>query len=504
MSTPDDAFPTLQEIVACPALPSLPTVAMQVLELTRNEDVRIDEIADVVQNDPALAAKILKTVNSSFYALSTPCPTIARALTFLGLNTVKSLVLGFSLAKISEGTDDVMRREYWRRCLYAAASSRRLCQIAGGCDAEEVFSAAIMQDLGMLALHTKCGEQYATLIRTADHHRRLPAAERAAMGFDHTEVGASLGSRWRLPGQLIEAIRHHHDGSAGVYDQIVQLVWLGSEVATALDEPNAGRRCEEVRAVVNPTLTLTADAVKTLVEGIDDDVKELSKLFEVDTSVAPDVNTLMAEREEAAVRHQLAQQRETESLRRTADELARQATTDALTSVGNRKRFDDELTTRFDQASAFKGTLGLVLIDADRFKLLNDTHGHQAGDAVLVELAARLADAVRGVDLVCRYGGEEFAAILPGASIKDVATIAERLRRSIADRAFDLSGVPGVPAELNVTVSLGAVVYDTDSARVLTTAGLLVQAADKALYAAKDGGRNCVRVFRPGGRTAAA
>jgi hypothetical protein len=77
------AKPTLESSLACPNLPSLPTVAMEVLELTRNANVQLTEIADVVQNDPALCAKILKTVNSSFYGLTKPCPTITRALTYL-------------------------------------------------------------------------------------------------------------------------------------------------------------------------------------------------------------------------------------------------------------------------------------------------------------------------------------------------------------------------------------------------------------------------------------
>ena len=93
---------TIDDLLACSSLPSLPTIAVKVLELSRRETTSIEEIAAVVHNDPALTAKVLKTVNSSFYGLAKPCPTISRALSYLGLSTLKSLVLGFSLVKVSQ------------------------------------------------------------------------------------------------------------------------------------------------------------------------------------------------------------------------------------------------------------------------------------------------------------------------------------------------------------------------------------------------------------------
>ena len=145
----------------------------------------------------------------------------------------------------------------------------------------------------------------------------------------------------------------------------------------------------------------------------------------------------------------------------------------------------------------------MILADIDRFKVVNDRYGHQAGDAVLVELAARLKNAVRGMDLVCRYGGEEFAVILPGASVLDVASIAERLRVSVRESNMEAGGGPGLEDGLEITISLGGAVYDRDTEKVLNSPELLVKAADQALYVAKDSGRNCVRVFRIDGRAAA-
>ncbi|MHC5113142.1 MAG: sensor domain-containing diguanylate cyclase [Planctomycetota bacterium] len=489
---------TVEDVLACPALPSLPAVAVKVLELTRDEKINLDTIAQVIQSDPALTAKILRTVNSTFYALPSPCRSVPRALGYLGMNTVKSLILGFSLVEFSgKTTPGFDEAGFWKRCLYAAAGARRIARMSSKCDPEEAFAAGLMQDLGVLGLVAANGNDYgAVYASTNGDHQRLPAAERDAFGFDHAEIGAMMGERWRLPDELIAAIRHHHDVDCSEYEHLVRSVALGSEVATAMTHAEPGESLGLVREHAEKWFGFCISDVNGMVQDISDDVSELSKQLEIDAGDPIDVNWLLSQAVEATVNHQLAMEREANTLRRTNDELTKIAQTDGLTGVGNRKRFDEELASRYQQAEAFKGNLGLILIDADRFKLLNDTHGHQAGDEVLVELAARLNKAVRNIDVVCRYGGEEFAVLLPGASLKDTAAIAERLRVTVEGAAFDLGNVPGAPADVKVTVSLGAAVYNGESARVFTTQGLLVKAADQALYVAKQGGRNCVRVFR--------
>ncbi len=170
-------------------------------------------------------------------------------------------------------------------------------------------------------------------------------------------------------------------------------------------------------------------------------------------------------------------------LQRQAAELETQvavARTDALTGLHNRRAFDDELSRRFAEWERRTTPFSLLMLDVDHFKKFNDTHGHQAGDQVLRDVAAALSKTTRDMDLVARYGGEEFAVILPVTSLPDALRAAERARAAVEASITRFAG-----ADLRVTTSIGVGhISAGDSAE------RVVQRADEALYAAKKAGRN--------------
>src|SRR5277367_2256143 len=152
----------LTRVRACPNLPSLPAIAMQVLELAQQADVDIAEIARVISKDPAMSGKILKTVNSSFYGRSQHVSTISHALVILGLQSVKTLVLGFSLVSNltrskSKGFKHLV---YWKRSIFAATAARSIAAKANLVQQEEAFLAALLMDIGMLVLDLVFGDAY--------------------------------------------------------------------------------------------------------------------------------------------------------------------------------------------------------------------------------------------------------------------------------------------------------------------------------------------------------
>lgn len=165
---------------------------------------------------------------------------------------------------------------------------------------------------------------------------------------------------------------------------------------------------------------------------------------------------------------------------RLFSQMQQQALTDGLTGCFNRRSFEMQLERDLHMATRMRLPLSLILLDLDNFKRVNDTYGHEAGDVALRLLADGLRDELRSVDTAARYGGEEFAVILPQAGIDGAMIVAERLRRRI-----ELMEVPGVG---HVTASLGIATFPQHA----SSRDTLVLAADRALYNAKNSGRNCV------------
>ena len=171
----------------------------------------------------------------------------------------------------------------------------------------------------------------------------------------------------------------------------------------------------------------------------------------------------------------------------TLEALRRLATRDQLTSLLNRREFDRVISEERERALRFNHGLGLVMVDIDHFKAINDTHGHPAGDAVLREVARRLAAQVRTVDRVARFGGEEFAIVLMQTDPAAAADVAARVCAAVARDPIMAADT----VALNVTVSAGVALLPQDA----PTEAALISAADKALYAAKVQGRNRAVVF---------
>jgi diguanylate cyclase len=169
-------------------------------------------------------------------------------------------------------------------------------------------------------------------------------------------------------------------------------------------------------------------------------------------------------------------------------ELQRQASLDPLTGLKNRRRFEEDLRVTMAR-SRREGTTGAVLaLDLDRFKRVNDSHGHPAGDRVIEEIAGVLRNRTRESDVLARLGGDEFAIVLPRCSEAEARVVAESIAKAIGDhRSTD-------PALEPITASIGVAMFGDDPRTSIET---VISEADTAMYAAKDDGRDGVRVFDP-------
>jgi two-component system cell cycle response regulator len=190
----------------------------------------------------------------------------------------------------------------------------------------------------------------------------------------------------------------------------------------------------------------------------------------------------------ARVRTQIRRKRFQEKLRANYEISLSMALTDPLTGLYNRRYFEVHLQKVLQTAKASKKSFGLLYMDIDFFKKVNDTYGHNVGDEVLKTFATRVKDSLRSFDLVARLGGEEFVAILPEVGTDMSYIVAERLRRSIADKPIVCSAPEG---QISVTSSFGGIVVDGDKDGDSSIQDILKR-ADAQLYEAKHNGRNCV------------
>ncbi|MDT8396460.1 MAG: diguanylate cyclase [bacterium] len=215
------------------------------------------------------------------------------------------------------------------------------------------------------------------------------------------------------------------------------------------------------------------------------DVSEVVKAFDLganDFIVKPFNPSLLKVR----LKNMLHIKRLQDQLKAQKEMMEAMATTDTLTGIPNLRFFMQAMDDKFHRTRRYEDSFSLLMIDLDHFKKVNDTYGHPRGDSVLVESAQVLLSAIRKVDMVARYGGEEFVVIMPHTDREGAKIAGERVRAAFEARHFN-----GLPERGSLTVSVGAATFDVEKDHSVTQ---FIERADKALYAAKRGGRNRVEI----------
>lgn len=487
----------LQRLRIGTSLPSPPAVAMRVITLAQDPEIDLARVADTVSADPAIAAKVMRIANSAMYARRRQSTNLRQALIMLGLNATLSLALSFTLVSTlrkdpPKGFDFPA---YWKRAILAGTWAKLLASEFGRRDAEEIFLAALLQDIGMLALNRIAPEVYAGISPFRLDHGRVAQHERNCVETDHRMVGAWLLQNWNMPPALLRGVQHSHDPSAaGVepeHREFVRCVALSGELADVWLADHSETSIRRIGNRVHNHLGILPNRLKELFDTIGEHIPVAEGLFDMEILSAEELEDITTQaREILLVRnlHQIDRNRDLENqhsrLRAENSALRLEREHDALTGTCNRRAFEEALEREFAAASTNMWPLSLMFIDIDHFKDINDTYGHQGGDAMLKAVAALLTGSLRETDMVARYGGDEFVLLLPGLDARQVEAVAERLvheARSRQVRAAD-------GRSFAVTLSLGVATYDVDS--VFSDAQALLSAADSALYHSKHSGRD--------------
>lgn len=484
---------------ACSALPTLPGVAVRLMELGRQPEVDFNHLADAVSCDPALSAKILRIANSPFYARRRAVGNLRQALMVLGLDAAISLCLTFTLVGTlrdpKKSSDD--HKLYWRRSLLSAISARVLGSTMEVGQLDELFLAGLLQDIGMLALHKLEPDGYPLLAGMATSHNELSALEIETFGTSHASVGAWLLATWELPDYLQMSVLMSHItepdapwGADSLFSRCVSTAGLLADIWIDSDKAD---RTELAASTAESLLGLDRNSFSKVLDGVSDLIPEISSVFEIELDTEAQLLETLDQAKEllflrglhisqkaAAAREQAE---ESEARARNLEEKSRR---DGLTGVFNRAHLDKVLADEFRASTTHGWPLTVAFIDLDHFKVVNDSYGHQAGDQVLAHLANYLSSNVRSTDFVARYGGDEFLLLLPGTSAFDSERLLQRLAKAISHETVVLHD----GHQVCITISVGLATHARDSS--FEDEEAFLRAADHSLYTAKRGGRNSV------------
>jgi two-component system, cell cycle response regulator len=310
-----------------------------------------------------------------------------------------------------------------------------------------------------------------------------PSSTRILIVDDHEDNVEVIRARLEASGYQIESAADGIEALDRVRQSPPDLILL-DVMMPHIDGIEVARRIKADESLpFLPIIMQTAlDTVQHKVEGLgagaDDYVTKPINFAELEARVKSMLRIKLLQDELA---------RTNEHLARANAELQRVAVTDALTGLHNRRNVETLLHDMFEHSIRLNEPLACAMFDIDHFKSVNDTHGHQAGDVVLQQLAEILESTAREIDKVGRYGGEEFIALLPGAGLDDAVTFAERTRQQVESHTFTFEG-----GSLRRTISGGVAAFPHPR---VAHCEALVKAADDALYVAKELGRNRVVRF---------
>jgi HD-like signal output (HDOD) protein len=289
----------IQRIKECPTLPSLPRVAIEILNLAEEEDVALPAMARILSQDAALVAKTLKTVNSPFYGLSHTVANVDHALVVLGLHGIKTIALGFSLItdlKKTTPRGGFDHLAYWRRSIYAATAARIFAEQFGVVMIEEAFLAALLMDIGMLALDQVLGTEYAQITSRAPSHAGLTPLETAKLGMAHAEVAGVLAEHWKLPEILAVPIAYHHRPQTledSSIKDVAQVVWLAGRVADVFVDAQPEWSLCDVRRVCMEKYKINELDCDAILCRVGMKTNQLAPLFEVPLDPKSDFESVL-------------------------------------------------------------------------------------------------------------------------------------------------------------------------------------------------------------------
>lgn len=490
-------------------LRAMPAVALQALERMSDPELGVTDLADILRNDPAIVARLLAVANSAACGLQVRVTDVQQVVTLLGKPAVVSIVMSIALAPPNDilECDRPHYRRYWNEAVTMATSSEQLAKsvpalTSAGANPAEFFTAGLLTDVGRLAFLESTDFRYGDVLEEAVIRCEFPReVEARSLGTTHVAASNILLNSWNAPDFVVDAVNQHHCSLDEVVEQpgvsrrgLIDALIFSAAMVDYLSGNAKAELLQRLYGIGAQAMGLTEQEVETHIETVLDRMAETADLF---TILPTDVEQLrtrfIAGLETAALvaTAQHTQAQSAENLQRTNKELSERleaitvrASRDGLTGAFNREYFEACLAQHLANGES---DLGLVFIDIDNFKQVNDSYGHVAGDHVLKGVVSIIQSMIRSADLLARFGGDEFVILMPEGSAMGLQHVSKRVQQAVADNVFMHDGV-SFPA----TISIGGALAYVDS--LPDSVEEFLALADTAMYEAKVAGKNRVHI----------
>lgn len=507
--TPSSSFATpllleqqvRQRLETLAYLPTTVAVAMKFIELGKHPDPDPGEYAKIIAADPSLSAKVLALANSSWFGIRNRVTRPQMAINLLGLGTVRTLAITYCLTGLHSDLkltpDD--SRMFWSASLCKAVAAKHYANEFDPKVSEEAFACGLFQDFALPVMFSVAKDRLFPLLQDAsvDSVSRLEK-EREIFRLDHAEIGRMVAQKLELPDMFVDAVAFHHDhgrlkqfaGSPVVADA-VHLSSLFPHLLNGWNRQDA----DDIRAFLTARAAGKPLDVEQFLEAVQEEFDQLYAYFEngkhheaklaelltVATREAADNTMRLVGTVHELLRDSLHNGMLAHEVMDKQSRLEQTATQDSLTGAWNREGFTVRTRELMNRAGRYGVGIGVCYMDLDRFKLLNDTHGHHAGDAALKRLVTLAREVFRPTDVLGRLGGDEFALVISDCAEEDAARMVQTLVTKLAQEPLTKGGKPA-----HAAVSAG-LVWVAGRAQCPPLDALLMQ-ADQLMYAAKRAG----------------
>ena len=485
---------SLERALSSDQLPTLPEVAVNVIQISKQSDPDMRELVEVIRADGAIAGRILKFANSALFGVRKKPSSIETAVPMLGTTMVRTLVLGLTLSKMGSETRELKEafQQLWRESLAQASAAEFIAAKVPNADPPTWFLAGLLQDVGRLAMLSTLEQEYVDNVMKVRDGRSVTEREFDYVGFTHVDVSVGLCQRWNLDESIIDAISLHHksvdeiaDDNDPVSDQLPVGLITASRCCEYLEDITKSIRSarHDVEKLLILEFGYRPDEVFRMLADVDERVNELAAAFSINVGSQPSREQLLERAQAAlvdiAMRSHIA--------RLTSNVTGRVLTVEDTWNHSEPGNIDDEQVSLeanrwFDQASGVytEGFLAETLPgelrrahEADTstaFLMITFSEVHDGeceqqkrDDKMFREIAEVVKSSVRPTDSVIRYGQTGFVVLVPGLNIDLLSRIAVHLNAEISDIEFEQLTDCEIQCSVNglVHIPAGRKVVDT-------------------------------------------